>query len=125
MPLTPSEWNVVVLGRWNRAILTPSGIAKRLFCLDEETPVEVFVAVDALVPPQVKYGGTVVVAGEDRLIAQPETPDFSALAGAMTIARRAMEELPETPVIAAGVNVKYTSKEPIEALQHITRQVVG
>lgn len=121
MPFTPAEWNVIVLGRWNRAILTPSGIAKRLFGLEEGTPIEVFVAIDALAPPQVKHGGTIVMVGGDRLITVPETLNFPGLEGAMTIARRAMENLRETPVIAAGINVKYSCKEPLEALQNITR----
>jgi len=121
MPFIPAEWNVIVLGHWNRAILTPSGIAKRLFGLDEGTPIEVFVAIDALAPPQVKHGGTIVMVGGDRLITVPETMDFHGLEGAMTIARRAMENLRETPVIAAGINLKYSCKEPIEALQDITR----
>jgi hypothetical protein len=121
MPLTPADWNVIVIGHWNRAILTPSGIAKRLFCLEEGTPIEVFVAIDTLAPSQVKHGGTVVMVGTDRLIAQPETSDFQGLEGAMQIARRAMENLRETPVIAAGINVGYLCKEPLETLQRITR----
>ena len=121
VPLTPKEWSAVVVGRWNRAILTPSGIAKRLFHLEEGTPVAVFVAIDALDPPQVKHEGFSVVAGWDRLIVQPETCDFEGLQKAMAIACRAMENLPETPVIAAGMNVKYNSSEALEALQQITR----
>ena len=119
MPLTPKEWSVVVVGRWNRAILTPAGIAKRLFCLDESTPVEVSIAIDALAPPQVKHAGITVVAGWDRLIVQPETCDFDGLGEAMAKACRAMENLPETPVTAAGMNVKYAASEPLEPLQQI------
>ncbi len=39
MPLEPGEWNVVILGRWNRAIPTPQGIASRLFQLPPETEI--------------------------------------------------------------------------------------
>lgn len=121
MPLSPTDWNVVVVGRWNRAILTPSGIKQRLFRLDEGTPVEVFVAIDAIAPPQVKYEGTIVIVGGDRLISHPETSDFHGLERSMEVARRAMENLPETPVTAAGMNVKYSCKDSLEALQSITR----
>ena len=36
MPLEPYDWNVVVLGRWDRALLTSQGIASRLFQLPPE-----------------------------------------------------------------------------------------
>ncbi|MHB1034347.1 MAG: hypothetical protein ACYC35_04270 [Pirellulales bacterium] len=123
MPLTPTDWSVVVVGHWNRAILTPSGIAKRLFGLDKGTPIEVFVAIDALAPPRVKHDGIVVTVGGDRLIAEPETSDFNGLERAMEIGRRAVKNLPETPVLAAGMNVKYSCKEPLESLQNITRHL--
>ena len=122
MTLVPTEWSAVVLGYWNRAILTPSGITTRLFGLESETPVEVLIAIDAIAPHQVKHGGITVVAGGDRLIVQPETCGFPHLQKAMEIADRALERLPETPVVAAGINIKYTCQEPLEALQQVTRQ---
>ncbi len=121
MSLTPTDWNVVVLGFWNRAILTPSGIATRLFRLEEGTPVTVFVAIDAVATHQVKHDGITVVAGSDRLIVQPDQYDFRELQKAKEVADRALENLPETPVIAAGMNVKYTSPEPLDMLQQATR----
>lgn len=122
MSITPTEWNVVVLGYWNRAILTPSGIATRLFGLDAGTPVAVFIALDTIAPHQVKHGGVTVIAGGDRLIVQPERCCFHDLQTAMKIAYRALDQLPETPLVAAGINIKYTSQEPVEALQQVTRQ---
>jgi hypothetical protein len=54
MELEPFDWNVVIAAYWNRAILTPNGIAKRLFKIPEGTAMEVEVPVDLLEPPQVK-----------------------------------------------------------------------
>jgi len=122
MSLVPKEWNVVVLGYWNRAILIPSGVKTLLFELEPGTPVEVFIAIDTVAPHQVKHGGVTVITGGDRLIVQPEKCDFQDLQKAKEIADRALEKLPETPVIAAGVNVKYSYREPLEALQQVTRQ---
>lgn len=121
MPFTPTDWNVVVLGFWNCAILTPSGIANRLFGLDAGTPVAVLVALDMLAPHKVKYDHVTVVAASDRLVVQPDQCDFQSLQKAKEIADRALDKLPETPVIAAGINIKYTCEEPSDTLQQVTR----
>ena len=121
MPLTAADSSVVVLGHWNRAILTPQGIARRLFGLDEKTPVEVRVAIDAPAPPQVVYEGTTVVVDSDKLVAQPEKGGFDGLDKAMEVARRAMEDLPVTPMRAAGINVKFRCEELNEPLEAILR----
>lgn len=121
MPLTAKDWSVVILGRWNRAILTPFGIAQRMFQLDADIPVEVFVAIDALAPPQVRHDRIVVIAASDRLIIHPEDETFPQLARAMELGRRAIESLPETPLVAAGINLNYACQEPLETLQAITR----
>lgn len=120
MPLEAADWNVVIIGRWNRAILTPSGIAKRLFQVTDETPLEVLVPLDQSTPPHVKLGDIIVVAGSDRLLVQSTAHTFAGLSRAMEIARRAIESLPETPLSAAGMNVRFKSTESIEALQRIT-----
>jgi hypothetical protein len=121
MPLIAQDWSVVILGRWNRAILTPSGIARRIFQLEEEIPVEVFVAIDALAPPQVRHERMIVVAASDRLIIYPEDQTFPRLAQAMELGRRGLDSLPETPLAAVGINVKYKCEEPLDVLQAITR----
>jgi hypothetical protein len=58
-PLNPQpfNWDVVIVGFWNRAILTPNGIAKRLFKLPEGSGIEVLVPVNSLEPSQVKHNG--------------------------------------------------------------------
>jgi hypothetical protein len=117
MPLTPKEWSVVVVGRWNRAILTPAGIGKRVFKLPEGTPMEVMIAIDAIAPPLVKHDKMVVVAASDRLTIQPEICSFDELMKACTLASSAVTSLPETPLLAVGFNLKYTTKgyfEPID-----------
>jgi hypothetical protein len=116
MSLVPIDWSVVIVGRWNRAILTPAGIGKRLFGLEEGTPLEVILAIDAIAPPRVAHEGITVVAGSDRLIVQPSKCIFRDLERARLLARKALSELPETPVSAVGLNVKYNSSEPLEPL---------
>jgi hypothetical protein len=106
MPLEPCDWNVVVLGRWNRAILTPNGIASRLFQLPPETEIGIEVPMDAIGPYRVSHGDLTVMVGNSQLWIDARENNFPSLERAMRVARRAMESLPETPVIAAGYNIR-------------------
>ena len=101
------DWNAVVLGAWNRAILTPSGIATKLFQLSEGTPVEVLVPIEGLGYPKVSHGGLTATANSTRLIIEVDRCDFTSLRRAMDTARTALDALPETPVSAAGYNIRY------------------
>ena len=53
MLLEPGDWNVVIVGHWNRAILTPQGIATRLLQLPPETEIGIEVPMDAIGPYRV------------------------------------------------------------------------
>ncbi len=103
----PYNWNVVVNASWNPAILTPGGIATKLFNLPKGSRVEVLVPIEGLEPPKVVYGGLSVIANSSRLIVDTQTHDFCNLKKAMGIACTALSSLPETPVYAAGFNIGY------------------
>lgn len=120
MAVTPHDWNVVIIGYWNRAILTPAGVVRRLFLLPEQTPVEVEVALDAFVPYRVRHENVTVTPGSDRLHVQPANFNFRTLADAMRVARTGLDALPETPVFAAGYNLNFKTADHAEALAPIT-----
>jgi hypothetical protein len=107
MKLKPTEWSVVIVGRWNPAIFTPAGISSRFFKLPQGTPVEVLVILDDVAPPKVRHEGLAVSAGQLRLAVDLLTNSFESLAKAMSMAAAALEGLPETPVSAAGFNLRY------------------
>jgi hypothetical protein len=114
----PLEWNVVVVGAWNRAILTPQGISKRLFQLPPDAAVEVLVALDGLAPMRVVHGAMTVIPDSRQLIVQPDTPSLDGLSKAAEIATRAIASLPETPVTAAGINIRFRfSALPDDAIE--------
>ncbi|MHB1561822.1 MAG: hypothetical protein ACYC61_30600 [Isosphaeraceae bacterium] len=119
MFLVPGDWSVVILGAWNRAILTPSGISKRLFRLPEGTQVEVMVPIDVMAPFRVKHEDVSVSAAAESLVVIPAKSTFANLGRALEIANRAMDNLPETPVSAAGINLKYKSKQPVRELARL------
>lgn len=100
------DWNVVVVGAWNPAILTPNGIATRLFGTDG-TPVQVLVSVDGLAPPQVVHEGLVVMPSSSKLVVSPVQPAPRPLVKAAEVASKAIDSLRDTPLSAAGVNLRY------------------
>jgi len=109
MSLRPNDWNVVIAGYWNLAILSPAGIARRVFRLPEETPVEVLVPLDGVAPLQVRHNGIGVVPSKDRLVVVPQVANASTLDAAKAIAANILRDLPETPVHAIGVNIRFKS----------------
>ena len=116
MNLERNNWDVVVVGHWNRAILTPSWIAKKLFQLPEGTGIEVAVPIDVFSTPVVKWDGLSVMAEEHRLTISSREPSYEQLAKAMKAATIALEELPKTPLFAAGFNIRFKASGVCEDL---------
>lgn len=116
MALEPYNWNIIIVGYWNRAILTPQGIATRLFGLSPETPIEIEVPIDTLGPFRVTHDQMTVSVQLNRLVIEPAQCEFQELQRAKEIARQSIDGLPETPLDAVGINVRYRSQEPNDAL---------
>ena len=116
-----SDWSTVVIGYWNRAILTPSGIGKKLFGIEAGTALDVQVALDQMVPHRVERNGIAVQVFADRLIVGADAMTFRQLQSSNQIAARAMTELPETPVSAAGFNIRYVADRDCDELREILK----
>ena len=102
------EWNVVIVGFWNLAIFTPARIGKRLFEAKEGTNLSVLVPIDIFAPHRVQEpDGPTVVPEVGRLVIIPKKSSFHCLEQAMAIGIRALEWLPETPVFATGINMRF------------------
>ncbi|GMV22743.1 MAG: hypothetical protein AMXMBFR57_26920 [Acidimicrobiia bacterium] len=120
MSAEPYAWNVVVVGAWNMAILSPDGVSKRLFDLPGGTPIQLEVALDRPGRFKVSHDGILVVPASNRLEIAPEACVLEELKKAAAIGQRAVEKLPETPVTAAGVNIRYRFQElPVSAANMI------
>ncbi len=113
MVIRPDDWSVVIAGRWNKAILTPAGIAKRLFGIDESNQIQVAVPLDGLSPYQVRHPlhDVVAMSDESRLIILAIRNTYENLEHAMAAGVNALSSLPDTPVTAAGFNVSYCCKD--------------
>jgi hypothetical protein len=110
-----SRWSAVIAGRWNRAILTPIGIARRLFNVGEQDEFASHFPLDSTEPPRVVFGGSAVIVHDDKLVVQSEE-NYSSLIRAMLLAKKALDELPLTPVRAAGFNIAFPQKADYEPL---------
>jgi hypothetical protein len=120
MPIIAEDWNVNIIGFWNRGIYTPAGISRHLFRLPANAPVQVLIPLDLPAPYQVQHEGLTVMVGGDRLVIQPSPCNFARLVAASEIGRRALEHLPRTPFVAAGINVRFKSDGQIPGMEEIT-----
>lgn len=116
MPAKPAIWNVVVNGAWNRAILTPDGIRRRIFDLPEATPIELEVAMDLPGTFMVGHDGIRVAPVIGRLEIIDTRNTRAGLTRAAELACRAVRSLPETPMSAAGVNIRYSDADLPDSL---------
>jgi hypothetical protein len=103
----PIDWNVMVVGAWNRAILTPAGIAQRLFQLSPDTPIDIEMAFDRPGFMRAVHDGIAVEPRSNGLAVSPALPTLPNLTRAAQVAARALASLPDTPVSAAGVNLRF------------------
>lgn len=116
MAIEAADWSVVVIGAWNMAILTPDGIRRRLFELPEGSPIDIEVAVDRPGAFRVRHDGVIVEPSSIGLTISGVACDMLTLARACEVGRRALNGLPETPVLAAGINFKYRISEMPDAV---------
>ncbi len=114
--LKPVDWSVVVAGRWNRAILTPAGIRERIHKEAAEVPLMIEVPIDLLAPPKVGFGGVSIVADWNKLVIVPDSPCWALLKKSADLACNALRALPQTPLQAVGINLAFTSRDPLESL---------
>jgi hypothetical protein len=117
----PYEWNIIVAGDWNRAILTPNWIARSLFALPPSTPVDVLVALDGSGPFQVRYGPLTVIPLPGQLLVQLAEPSAEQLEIGLAAMIRAIQQLPRTPLRACGINLRFRTSERPSRLLDQTR----
>ena len=109
--LEPFSWGVIAVGAWNLAILSPDGIRRRLFKLEDSAAIQLELMVDRPGQFRVSHGGLIVVPTPMLLEVATQVATNASLKEACDLARLALESLPETPVSAVGVNVRYRFSE--------------
>jgi hypothetical protein len=107
MSLNPTNWNIVIAGAWNPAILTPDGVSRRLFGNELGTPLELELAIDKPGQFRAKHEGIIVTPSGSQLQVSIDINDMVNLRAASRIAEIAITTLPETPLVAIGINIRY------------------
>jgi hypothetical protein len=107
MSIEAKNWNIIAVGAWNVAILSPDGIRKRLFDLPDGTPVEIEVAIDKPGPFRVVHNNVIVAPTSKSLEILSRSNTIEGLKPAAEIAIKALQQLPETPLTAVGINFRY------------------
>lgn len=105
------DWNVVVAGAWNRAILTPEWIGRFLFEVGEDTPLSLEVPINVRGPWRVTHDGVSIEINPNGLVASVNPCKYETLDKARVFAKHAVTELSRTPLVAAGFNVRYRVTE--------------
>jgi hypothetical protein len=110
------ETNVVLVGFWNPAILTPAWLAKHVFALEVDVPVEMELSPVAGQPPRFKMQGLRFSPAYNRLTVVPEGLEGEQLTTCETRLRVLLNALPHTPISAFGINYAFEDAAPSEAL---------
>ena len=103
MELVLDQCSLVLVGSWNRAIFTPQWIAERLF----HSEVKLEVAFGPALQVRHRCERADLILGPDRLQLRPLRPDDDAFAFVHESALRALRQLPETPMMALGMNYVF------------------
>ena len=104
--LEPFDWNVVVAGAWNRALLTPAWLQKRVFKQPDAT-IELFLPVEFPAPPRVKLGEMTIEVSTSAFLVGATACNYDSLASAQKLATNALDALGETPISGVGINIRY------------------
>lgn len=114
--MTPHTWNIIIPGAWNKAIFTPDRIRRDLFGHAQGTPIQL--EVEVLNPGvfRVKNDEVSVCPTDQSIVFDPLEMTLEGMLKAREVAKKTLEYLPQTPLLAAGMNFRYRLDEAPAAL---------
>ncbi|MFN8138960.1 MAG: hypothetical protein U0R49_04090 [Fimbriimonadales bacterium] len=108
---SPENWNVLVVGDWNPAILTPEFISSKLLGKSPGEAVELRVNIAFPGSYQIVQPQVLISPSARAFEVSCATADEVALSAAREVAAKALDVLDRTPVRAAGFNLRYSLRE--------------
>jgi hypothetical protein len=109
MKAIPQGWTIVLVGYWNRMLLTPDWVATNLF---EQDTIDVAFPVMPLNPLMFTAGKVRFTPADERATISLEVVEDDAWGKAEHIALSLLAKLPHTPVRAFGVNLRFSESVP-------------
>ena len=110
------QWTLVILGRWNTAILSPDWLAKEIFRVES---MAIYYPVLGGESPFFETNNIRVVVKEDRITFYPLKDNEAILQDIEDAAKRILDKLPYTPVDAFGENFHYIEEHSIYQFEEI------
>jgi hypothetical protein len=105
MKIKEEGWNIVLVGKWNKYILSPEWSAQNIFGVDR---VNVEFGINVDVPPRYTANNVNLVASEDIVIFSYKKYDDETLDNAVNACTSLLNKLPFTPVAACGINFGFS-----------------
>jgi hypothetical protein len=116
MKPVPDSWTIVILGRWNIAILNPKWLAANIF---KEKKLAVEFPIEPGLPLRIIGDKVMLIPREDRLIIGLTEVTNDILKRMESVAIQLLEKLPHTPIIKVGINFGYViDKAPDQLREH-------
>lgn len=114
MEILAEGHNIVLMGGWNRNIITPQWVASSLANVEE---VGFQLAIDdPTFPFRILFDDYVLTVRADRLQLHSHIVSADRFSGAATLAHHLLELLPHTPISALGINFAWRESDPPPAL---------
>jgi len=113
MIANPNSWSVVVVGHWNRMIFTPQWVGAQLFQAEN---IEVQVGFIPAAPAIFQNQQVAVEIHEKRVDVRARILNEACLGQVDQIASRLLTALPNTPLVAVGINFGFHEQGAGDAL---------
>lgn len=117
MRLDTSDTNVVAVGIWNPAILSPDWVARVVFGRPRgvEVPIEIEMPIRLGAPWRFTIDGFRFIPHRNRLVISPRETSAELLVRTEQLLKTILRALPHTPITALGYNFHFVEDEPREA----------
>ena len=114
-------FNIVLAGRWNVFIFSPSWIKENLLEAEgdgEQLSISVPVA-DPIAPHRISFGSVFLFPSSQGIELRPTEPTEDAIRRTCNVARRILELLSHTPIVAAGINFRFVTNNEAVSLTNL------
>lgn len=113
------RFSIVIVGRWNPHIFTPTWVKQNL-CMSGESEVALAIPVDDPdAPNQLAFEGIRLYPSRTKLDIRPDQPTIEGMLKSAGVATKVLDLLGHTPISAVGVNFGFAEPKAHEKLTKV------